>query len=250
MDAPEEVLHARGDSRSVALAASRLVSDFESRHEYISARKAASSYLSVCPRSASELIAFALDRSKNGSRDRWTCQAVVRAAAELGGGVLDEVLAGVPASYATSRDLVSAAICGGAVLPEWGVDRSRASHGGVMGDSTGWVRASSDPASRALLAVAFGSDRVPIEFHKGSGREAVYDQVWMGLRVRDMGIIDEDRLWRFYERVEEHAKTSGEVFHASRDAAVRSWLIDMGSRRITNSLREACVDIANMKSGV
>jgi hypothetical protein len=232
-----------------ALEASRLARDFESRHEYISARRVASSYLSGHARSASDLIAFALDRSENAGRDRWTCQAVVRAAAELGPEVLDEFLAGVSESYATSRDLVSAAICGGTVLPEWGADRSHASHGGVMPESAGWVRATSDPASRALLAVAFGSNRVPVEFHKGSGREAVYDQVWMGLRVRDMGVIDEDQLWRFYERVDEHAKTIGAGFHASRDAIVRSWLVDMGSRRITNSLREACVDIASSGLG-
>ena len=214
-----------------AWAVSRLVSALNARHETIASREVTASFLAT-PQSVDAIVAFASERAaadrSSEFYERWARVAVVRAAAERGRGVLEQVLSRTSAFMpATSRDLETAAISGGSPTPFGG---------------PGWEGAGADPASRALLAVAFGTEIVPVEFHEMGGREAIQNLVWTGLKVRDLGLIDDDKLWRFYERCEERGRTA-RVDH-SRDASVRAWLVDMGSRRLTSAIREACVALA------
>ena len=208
-----------GEASSVA---ARLIAGLHLEQEYIASRKVARAFLWGFASSLDDVIAFARARSGgNNAFDRWTRQEVLRAAAEIGRAPIGDVLDRVsPFFRVSSRDLTTAAISGGGHI--------------------GWESARSDPASRSLLAAAFGDPRVSVEFHDGAGREAVYDQVWMGMRVRDMGIIDDEDLWDFYARCEKARQGPLE----ERDSSVRAWLVDMGSRRVSNALREACVLLA------
>ena len=217
------------------MAAARLTAALDRDCKFVLSRKVAGTYMRGCASSAGDILAYVSEVGDWCHGDLWIRTEVVRAAAELGAGVLAEFVDQVVGESfwetqvfrITTRDLITAAICGG------GADRS------VF--ANGWEQARSDPASRALLAVAFGDPRVPVEFHYRPDCSAIYEQMWMGIRVRDMGLVDDEQLWRFYERCEER-ETGGP--HASRDAAVRSWLVEMGSRRVTSAVREACVDLA------
>jgi hypothetical protein len=213
-----------------------LVSALKARFETTASREVATTFLATT-RSVDAIVAFASDVSRRAPPelfDRWTRKAVVRAAAERGRDVLEDVLERTAEFMpATSRDLVGAAV-------SWICTGEPASE---PTNPTGWEAAGSDPASRALLAVAFGTERVPVEFHEMSGREAIQNLVWAGLKVRDLGLVDDDALWRFYERCEDLGRSARGVDH-SRDARVRAWLVDMGSRRVTSEVQEACITLA------
>ena len=116
------------------------------------------------------------------------------------------------------------------------------------GGEQGWSIAASNETRRSLIRAAFEDPRVSSyenpRFSAFSGTLA--EIIDWGLRARDLEIITDDALWRFYTRYEAEAETCEDLHHigAAREKRLRQWLLDRGSCRVTDALREACVGLA------
>ena len=158
----------------------------------------------------------------------WIARAALSRAAALEGG-LDEYLGLLPSKTVRVSDLVRAA------LKPWSL------HGDAPGCEEGWAGAAADPARRALARAAFEDPRASAfeAPRSGSGRgSGLAELMDWGMRARDLGIVSDEALWRFYERYEEGGAAD------DRERRLREWLVERGSSRVTAALREACVGLA------
>ena len=246
-DSSETLLSVARAAAGLSVAASRMNRPFLPR-------RVLSVFLCGFARSARDVVAMAEElrmarKSQSHSLGLWTRQALLRAATELGGpnGLSDLLLALERISLTvTSRDLVAAALWPPRDAREIPFIEYRE---GMRFSEKGWGRALEEPVSLALLARAFGDPSVRVALHTVRTREAVSDQLLMGLRARDAGAIDDGQLWGFYVRCEK-AEAEAEAAWgcgtetARCDAEVREWLVQSGSRRISNAMREAVVALA------
>jgi hypothetical protein len=173
-----------------------------------------------------DLVVFreAYERISAGAHIRihadWISQETLSRAAAMKDG-LDEYLNLYPGVNRVS-DLVHAAL------------------GKRTGGEQGWPAAAADPARRSLARAAFEDQRVAA-FAPFSVTSLAEVMDW-GMRARDLGIIDDDELWLFYQRYDAEQKASDIPQHKER--RLREWLLDRGSTRLTDALREACVGLA------
>jgi hypothetical protein len=119
----------------------------------------------------------------------------------------------------------------------------------------GWSEVASNETRRSLIRAAFEDPRVStfenpkFSPFSGTGLAEVID--W-GIRARDLGIITDDSLWEFYNRYEADAAACEALQHlgAAREKRLRQWLLDRGACRVTDVLREACVDVALSRKSI
>jgi hypothetical protein len=148
----------------------------------------------------------------------WIAQATLLRAAVVGNDCLDALIELVPGTCVS--ELVYAAT--GTRL--------------ISAHAQGWAAAVADPVRRSLVRSAFEDKRV--KPFAGRGGPSMAELMDWGMRARDAGITDEGALTRFYDRCD--ADDRG----AACDKRLRDWLLDRGASKVTDDLREACVNLA------